>query len=90
MQASFGRWSQTLVFHPSEDIGEIATRHARRLGSRSLSGLMVALSARLRLHLESDLLSFVLFDGRFAAELLSLGRHDAYERADEVLSFFGA
>jgi len=81
---------QTLVFHPSEDIGEIATRHARRLGSRSLSGLMVALSARLRPHLESDLLSFVLFDGRFAAELLSLGRHDAYERADEVLSFFDA
>ena len=39
---------------------------------------------------ESDLLSFILFDGDFAQELISLGRHDAHQRADEVMSFFNA
>jgi NTE family protein len=33
---------------------------------------------------------FVLFDGDFAEELISLGRHDARHRADEVISFFNA
>jgi hypothetical protein len=36
------------------------------------------------------LLSFILFDGDFAEELISLGRHDAQQRADEVISFFSA
>ena len=39
------------------------------------------MSARLRAQFESDLLSFILFDGDFAEELISLGRHDAHERA---------
>jgi NTE family protein len=50
----------------------------------------MAASARLRAQFESDLLSFVLFDGDFAEELISLGRHDARHRADEVISFFNA
>jgi NTE family protein len=50
----------------------------------------MAVSARLRAQFESDLLSFILFDGDFAEELISLGRHDAHERADEVISFFSA
>lgn len=78
----------TLVFHPSQDIGDITTRHARRLGAKSLPAILFAASARLRARFESDLLSFVLFDGDFAEELISLGRHDAEERADEVTSFF--
>ena len=79
---------QALVFHPSQDIGDITTRHAKRLGAKSLPGAFVAFSARLRAQFESDLLSFVLFDGDFADELISLGRHDAGERADEIISFF--
>lgn len=81
---------ETLVFHPSQDIGDITTRHAKRLGAKSLPGVLMAVSARLRAQFESDLLSFILFDGDFAEELISLGRHDAHERADEVISFFGA
>jgi NTE family protein len=81
---------ETLVFHPSQDIGDITTRHAKRLGAKSLPGVLMAVSARLRAQFESDLLSFILFDGDFAEELISLGRDDAHERADEVISFFGA
>jgi NTE family protein len=81
---------ETLVFHPSQDIGDITTRHAKRLGAKSLPGVLMAASARLRAQFESDLLSFVLFDGDFAEELISLGRHDARHRADEVISFFNA
>lgn len=81
---------EALVFHPSQDIGDITTRHAKRLGAKSLPGILLAASARLRAQFESDLLSFVLFDGDFAKELISLGRHDARHRADEVLSFFNA
>jgi NTE family protein len=79
---------EALVFHPSQDIGDITTRHAKRLGAKSLPGAVVALSARLRAQFESDLLSFVLFDGDFADELILLGRHDAGERADEIIAFF--
>ena len=81
---------ETLVFHPSQDIGDITTRHAKRLGAKSLPGVLMAVSARLRAQFESDLLSFILFDGDFAEELISLGRHDAQQRADEVISFFSA
>lgn len=81
---------ETLVFHPSQDIGDITTRHARRLGAKSLPRVLMAASARLRARFESDLLSFVLFDGDFAEELISVGRHDAQQRADEVISFFDA
>ena len=56
----------------------------------SLPGVLMAVSARLGAQFESDLLSFILFDGDFAEELVSLGRHDAQQRADEVISFFSA
>jgi NTE family protein len=79
-----------LVFHPSQDIGDITTRYARRLGAKSLPSMLMAASARLRARFESDLLSFVLFDGGFAQELIALGRHDAQQRADEVIALFDA
>jgi NTE family protein len=84
------RCLETLVFHPSEDIGDITTRHAKRLGTKSLPSMLVAVSARLRPQFESDLLSFILFDGDFAQELISLGLRDAQHRADEVIAFFSA
>jgi len=37
---------ETLVFHPSEDIGDITTRHAKRLGAKSLPSMLLAVSAR--------------------------------------------
>jgi NTE family protein len=39
---------------------------------------------------EADLLSYLLFDGRFARELIDLGWHDAARAHDGVMSFFAA
>jgi NTE family protein len=36
------------------------------------------------------LLSYVLFDGRFARQLIDLGRADASMRHDELVQFFRA
>ena len=38
---------------------------------------------------ESDLLSYVLFDGSFAEKLIALGERDAIRRAEEIRAFFG-
>ena len=48
---------EALVFHPSQDIGDITTRHAKRLGARSLPGAFVALSALARAWLLSRALT---------------------------------
>lgn len=37
---------------------------------------------------QSDLLSYLLFDGEFAAQLIDLGRADARARHDELCAFF--
>jgi NTE family protein len=37
---------------------------------------------------ESDLLSYLLFDGDFAAELIDMGRRDAAKKEDELASLF--
>ena len=39
---------------------------------------------------EADLLSYLLFDGAFANELIALGRRDARRRHDEIVAFFRA
>ena len=37
---------------------------------------------------ESDLLSYLLFDGDFAAELIEMGRSDAAKKEDELAALF--
>lgn len=77
-----------LVFHPTEDIASIAERHAAEIPPRSVSGALFAISSRLGRRLGADLLSFVLFDAKYAQELIDLGRHDARQRGAEILAFF--
>ena len=76
---------------PSEDIGGLAAQFVAR-GRMRVNG---ALARRLIHRLaegeaahESDLLSYLLFDGDFAAELIELGRLDAAAKEDELAKLF--
>jgi NTE family protein len=82
---------QTVHIRPSEDIGTIAARFAASGKvkvhgpiAKRLIGRLAAGEAR---H-ESDLLSYLLFDGAFAGELIELGRCDAAKKEDELATLF--
>lgn len=79
---------QTLALRPSEDIGQIAADHVARSQRRGslLQQILRALDDRERG--EADLASYLLFDGKFAADLIHLGRRDARAHRDELLEFF--
>jgi NTE family protein len=82
---------QAVHIRPSEDIGVLAAdfvasgrMHVHGVVARRLIQRLAAGEAR---H-ESDLLSYLLFDGKFAAQLIDLGRHDAAKKADELAALF--
>jgi NTE family protein len=82
---------QAVHVRPSVDIGEIAAQYARS-GRVKVSGLIARrliarLSAGEAPH-ESDLLSYLLFDGDYASELIELGRSDAAKKSDELCELF--
>ena len=82
---------QAAHIRPSEDIGALAAQFVRA-GKMKVTGvvarkLISRLSAGEAAH-ESDLLSYLLFDGDFAAELIDLGRRDAAKKEDELASLF--
>ncbi len=79
----------TLVFRPTRDVGKMARERAKNLQGSRFSSWLLSRTATLGTLWESDLVSFILFDADFANELIALGRHDALERADEILTFFG-
>lgn len=83
---------KALVFHPSEDLSQLARAHLKSQGLRMGSGLNASLKDRLLRSLigsRSDLGSFLLFEGGFAEQLIDLGRRDALERAVAIRAFFG-
>jgi len=81
---------ETLLIQPSENIGVIAADYVRSSDfARRQSPLLVRLMRRVAdANLEADLLSYVLFDGEYAARLIALGRADARARHEELCSFF--
>jgi NTE family protein len=87
------RHVRTLVFRPSEDIGVLAgeylrEEHPRWRGAAKLVGAALRRARDLGQSVETDLGSFLLFDGGFARTLMDLGHRDAKRRADEVRAFF--
>jgi len=82
---------QAVHIRPSEDIGVLAAdfvytgrMRVHGLVARRLIERLAAGEAR---H-ESDLLSYLLFDGEFAAQLIDLGRQDAAKKEDELAALF--
>jgi len=84
---------RAMLVRASQDIGALAADFVRKHGT-AITGLTGRLIRRLASAQndpnESDLLSYVLFDGRFAKTLIELGRKDAAARHDELCEFFRA
>ena len=82
---------QAVHIRPSEDIGMLAAEFVSsgrmRVQGRVARRLIERLAAGEARH-ESDLLSYLLFDGNFAAQLIDLGRQDAAKKADELAALF--
>lgn len=83
---------QAVHIRPSEDIGTMAADFVAA-GRMRVSGLLARklidrLAGGSEGRHESDFLSYLLFDGNFAAELIELGRRDAAKKEDELASLF--
>lgn len=82
---------RALLIRSTEDIGKIAAQYVHSASFARVSGVM----ARVMKHLadreaaknESDLLSYLLFDGEFAGRLIEIGRADAKRRHEELCAF---
>jgi NTE family protein len=76
---------------PSEDIGALAADFVRsgrmRVHSLVAARLINRLAGGEARH-ESDLLSYLLFDGDFANDLIELGRRDAAAQEDQLAELF--
>ena len=82
---------EDLVIRPSADMGRLAGQILLNLKEAQSRSALIRLAAR---NLaddrtpESDLLSYLLFDGEFLAPLTELGYRDAQAREDELVAFF--
>ncbi len=81
-----------LVIKPSQNIGVVAAKYAR-LGSAAAraGGIVGRIIRRIgedESLVESDLLSYLLFDGDYARELIELGMHDADAARSQLIDFF--
>ncbi len=89
------RWMRpvrTVLIRASKDIGLLAGEFVR---APSFSSRATGMVARVMRRLagseparESDLLSYLLFDGEFCRQLIELGRADARARHEELCGFF--
>lgn len=82
---------RALLVRASADIGQMAAEYVRspqfgRVGG--VGGRLIRRLAERDSRNESDLLSYLLFDGGFAGQLIELGRADARARHEELCAFF--
>jgi NTE family protein len=86
------RYVRELSLKPSQDIGALAAEYARspRFGSRNLgmAGRFLRQLAERESEYEADLVSYLLFEGEFASQLIELGRDDARAARDRWLRFW--
>lgn len=84
---------EALHIRPSIDIGVLASefvRSGRLLVSSPVTRSLIERMASRESGQENDLLSYLLFDGNWASELLELGFRDAAAKEEELARFFGA
>ncbi len=82
---------QAVHIRPSQDIGAMAAQFVQSGQMRvdgSIARRIIRRLAEGEAAHESDLLSYLLFDGGFAAQLVELGRRDAAKKEDELASLF--
>src|SRR5437588_251397 len=85
-----------LFIRPSQDLGKVAADVLTRPAVRArLSGPAGYLMRRIgenavQTQDPSDLLSYLLFDGEYARELIALGERDAHEVREELDAFLGS
>jgi len=84
---------EAVHIRPSVDIGAFAADFVARgrvnVHGRLARRLVSALAGGESAH-ETDLLSYLLFDGGYATELIELGRRDAAKKEDELIRLFTA
>ena len=82
---------RALLVRSSQNMGKMAAEYVRskQFGQRA-SGMVSRLLHKVadQNDNEADLLSYVLFDGEFAAQLIELGRKDARAQHQELCDFF--
>jgi NTE family protein len=81
------RQIQTLMIMPSENLTEIAQRHAREI-PRSLQALLRILGANNPAG--NQLLSYMLFERAYTRELIALGFRDAHAQERGLRAFLGS
>jgi len=83
---------EAMHIRPSVDIGALAAEFVAKdrviVHGRVARRLIHRLAAGEASH-ESDFLSYLLFDGNWARELIALGRADAARKEEELMRFFG-
>ncbi|MEO6954325.1 MAG: patatin-like phospholipase family protein [Polyangia bacterium] len=82
---------RALLVRASEDIGKMAAEFVRSPAFAKIGGITGRLMRRIAepdSRSEADLLSYLLFDGNFAGQLIELGRSDAKRRHEELCKFF--
>jgi NTE family protein len=86
------RHVETTVVRPSADVGRLAADCFRRGSKAGGLGGLPALMSRAALrgvpHEEADLLSYLLFDRSFTAELVALGQADARRQESALHALF--
>ena len=81
---------QSVHIRASENLGALSAEYVRSPSFRA-TGFLGRLMKRLaegEAAREADLLSYLLFDGQFASQLMDLGRADARQHHDELCQLF--
>lgn len=85
------RMVRDVFVQPSQDIAAIAARHVREMRGKVpgwFRSLVFRALTRGAPNEEADLMSFLLFDGNYAADLIELGHNDAERVENELAALF--